>query len=42
MPEVDVEIGGRKYRMACEEGQQEHLLSLARRFNEQVETLFLQ
>lgn len=37
MPEVDVEIGGRKYRMACEEGQEEHLRSLARRFNEQVE-----
>jgi cell division protein ZapA len=38
MPEVDVEIGGRKYRMACEEGQEEHLLALARRFDGQVES----
>ncbi len=37
MPEVNVEIGGRKYRMACEEGQEEHILSLAKRFNEQVD-----
>ena len=39
MPEVNVEINGRKYRMACEEGQQEHLIGLAARFNEQVEAL---
>jgi len=37
MPEVSVEINGRKFRMACEEGQQEHLLDLASRFNDQVE-----
>lgn len=39
MPEVNVEINGRKYRMACEEGQQKHLIGLADRFNTQVEAL---
>ena len=39
MPEVNVEINGRKYRMACEEGQQKHLIGLAERFNTQVEGL---
>ncbi|KKC30992.1 cell division protein ZapA [Devosia psychrophila] len=39
MPEVNVEINGRKYRMACEEGQQKHLIGLAERFNAQVENL---
>lgn len=37
MPEVFVEISGRKYRMACEEGQEGHLLSLAARFDKMVE-----
>ena len=39
MPEVNVEINGRKYRMACEEGQQQHLIGLAERFNSHVESL---
>jgi len=39
MPEVNVDINGRKYRMACEEGQQKHLIGLAQRFNAQVEAL---
>ncbi|MET3924088.1 cell division protein ZapA [Devosia sp. 2618] len=39
MPEVNVDINGRKYRMACEEGQQKHLIGLAERFNKQVEAL---
>lgn len=39
MPEVNVEINGRKYRMACEEGQQKHLIGLAERFDAQVEAL---
>jgi cell division protein ZapA len=38
MPEVNVEINGRKYRMACEEGQEAHLLGLAERFNKHIET----
>lgn len=37
MPEVNVEINGRKYRMACEEGQEAHLLGLAERFNRQID-----
>lgn len=37
MPEVSVEINGRKFRMACEDGQEEHLRALGARFNAQVE-----
>lgn len=37
MPEVNVEINGRKYRMACEDGQEAHLLGLADRFNKHIE-----
>ncbi|MCB1516970.1 MAG: cell division protein ZapA [Hyphomicrobiaceae bacterium] len=37
MAEVNVEINGRKYRMACEEGQEPHLTALADRFNSKVE-----
>ena len=37
MPEVVVEIAGKKYRMGCEEGQEEHLLGLAADFNSRVE-----
>lgn len=36
MAEVNVEIDGRKYRMACEDGQEAHLQGLAERFNTQV------
>lgn len=39
MPEVNVEINGRKYRMACEAGQEQRLIDLAGRFNGQVEAL---
>jgi cell division protein ZapA len=39
MPEVNVEINGRKYRMACEEGQEPHLLGLADRFNKSIDGL---
>lgn len=37
MPEVNVEINGRKYRMACEEGQEPHLMALAERFNRHID-----
>jgi cell division protein ZapA len=37
MPEVNVEINGRRYRMACEEGQEAHLLQLAERFNQHID-----
>jgi cell division protein ZapA len=36
MPEVNVEIDGKKFRMACEEGQERHLMELAERFNRTV------
>ncbi|HZY69064.1 MAG TPA: cell division protein ZapA [Devosia sp.] len=36
MPEVNVEIDGKRYRMACEEGQEPHLMALAERFNRTV------
>ncbi len=36
MPEVNVEIAGKKYRMACEEGQEQHLLDLAEEFNRRI------
>ena len=36
MPEVNVEIDGKKFRMACEDGQEEHLMELAERFNRTV------
>ena len=39
MPDVLVEIDGKKYRMACEEGQEQHLLDLAERFNRTVLSL---
>ncbi|HVY50052.1 MAG TPA: cell division protein ZapA, partial [Devosia sp.] len=38
MPDVVVEIAGKKYRIACEEGQEQHLLDLAGEFNRRVET----
>ncbi len=37
MAEVSVEINGRKYRMACEDGQEDHVRGLASRLNAQVE-----
>jgi cell division protein ZapA len=37
MPEVNVEINGKKYRISCEPGQEEHLLGLANAFNQRVE-----
>ena len=36
MPEVNVEIDGKKFRMACEEGQEAHLMELADRFSRTV------
>lgn len=37
MPEVTVDINGRKYRMACEEGQEAHLMGLADLFNQYID-----
>jgi cell division protein ZapA len=39
VPEVNVEINGRKYRMACEPGQETHLQQLADRYNQSIDSL---
>jgi cell division protein ZapA len=39
MPHVSVTINGKSYRMACEEGQQNHLISLAEQFDAYVARL---
>ncbi|MCX8996788.1 cell division protein ZapA [Rhizobiaceae bacterium BDR2-2] len=36
MAQVTVSIDGKAYRMACEEGQEEHLVDLAQRFDRYV------
>ncbi|WP_011582754.1 MULTISPECIES: cell division protein ZapA [Chelativorans] len=36
MAQVTVTIDGKAYRMACEEGQEEHLVDLAQRFDRYV------
>jgi cell division protein ZapA len=36
MPQVTVSIDGKAYRMACDEGQEEHLIDLANRFDRYV------
>lgn len=36
MSQVTVSIDGKQYRMACDEGQEEHLLGLADRFDKYV------
>jgi cell division protein ZapA len=39
MSQVTVNIDGKAYRMACEEGQEEHLTTLATRFDRYVSHL---
>lgn len=39
MAQVNVTIAGRTYRMACDEGQEEHLLGLAEQVNGHIEHL---
>ena len=39
MAQVTVTIDGRAYRMACDEGQEEHLIALASRFDRYVSHL---
>ena len=36
MAQVTVTIDSKQYRMACDEGQEEHLLDLARRFDKYI------
>jgi len=37
MAQVNVTINGHQYRMACLDGQEDHLLGLARGFSERIE-----
>ncbi len=39
MPQVTVTIAGRTYRMACDDGQEDHLHGLARRLDATIEEL---
>ncbi len=36
MAQVTVSIGGRQYRMACEDGQEDHLTALAERLDRSI------
>lgn len=39
MPTLNVTINGKTYRMACDEGQEGHLIELAAKFNGYVDNL---
>lgn len=39
MVHVSVTIDGKTYRMACDEGQEEHLLKLGKKLDSSIETL---
>jgi cell division protein ZapA len=39
MAQVGVTINGRQFRMACEDGQEDHLLALARQLDGRIEEL---
>jgi cell division protein ZapA len=39
MAQVNVVINGKQFRMACEDGQEDHLLRLAREFDERISGL---
>ena len=39
MPEITVTIAGRPYRMACGEGEEEHLMGLAADFDRRITAL---
>ena len=39
MAQVTVSIGGRSYRLACDEGEEEHLESLARQVDAKLESM---
>ena len=39
MAEVNVTVGGRSYRMVCDDGQEEHLSGLSVRFDEAINEL---
>ena len=39
MAQVNVTINGRQYRMGCEDGQEEHVTSLAQEIDDRIEQL---
>jgi cell division protein ZapA len=39
MPQVDVNINGRRYQIACDEGQEEHLTQLADYVDKRIQEL---
>ena len=39
MPQVDVNVNGRRYQIACDEGQEEHLSQLAEYVDKRVQEL---
>jgi cell division protein ZapA len=39
MSQISVTINGRQFRMACEDGQEEHLTTLARELDSRIEIL---
>lgn len=39
MAQITVTVNGRNYRMACDDGEEDHLARLGRRFDETVEEL---
>lgn len=39
MAEVSIAVGGRNYRVVCDDGQEDHLMGLGRRFDEAMEEL---
>src|SRR5690606_1962005 len=39
MPSVSVMINGKSYRMACDEGQEQHLIDLGARINATIDDL---
>jgi cell division protein ZapA len=39
MAQVNVTINGRQYRMACEDGQEDHLMRLAKDIDDRIEQL---
>jgi cell division protein ZapA len=39
MAQVNVTINGRQYRMACEDGQEDHLMQLAKDIDDRIEQL---
>jgi len=39
MAEISIKVGGRHYQMACEDGQEDHLRSLAARIDNEAQSM---